>query len=323
MKIEEFFSKYAKESDCRAFFKEQRESAGLHCPRCGSLKHYWIEKEDRWRCKECKQGMGLKQGTVMENSNLSYRVWLWGLYLMSLTKKGFSCKELQRLTGHKRYEPIWLMAQKIRISMGNRDEQYKLDGFIEMDEGFFEGHRKKENPDSIVSKPVKELDRQVKAIVAVSTAIVAVSTKPAGEALQNSCRPDRRAGYVKINVVNSLCNREVSCAAKGMIQKSATVMTDGRYCYMGLQNICSRHAAIIVKDKTQVSKIFPWVHIAISNAKKKILGLHHQVKDAYMQNYLSEFCYKFNRRFFGDKLFDRLLVATLNAPWYQSNSNYG
>ena len=109
--------------------------------------------ESRWRYKECKHAMGLKKGTVMENSNLRYRIWLWGIFLMSLTKKGFSALEVQRLIKHKRYEPIWLMMQKIRISMGQRDEKYKLDGYIEMDEGFFEVHRKKEVDDLIV-KPI-------------------------------------------------------------------------------------------------------------------------------------------------------------------------
>ena len=84
---------------------------------------------------------------------------------MSLTKKGFSALELQRLLGHKRYEPIWLMMPKIGISMGHRDDKYILDGYIEMDEGFFEGHRKKDDDGT----PSKELDRQVKVIVAVST----------------------------------------------------------------------------------------------------------------------------------------------------------
>jgi hypothetical protein len=253
--------------------------------------------------------MGLKQGTVMENSNLGYRVWLWGLYLMSLTKKGFSALEMQRLIGHKRYEPIWLLMQKVRICMGHRDNKYSLDGFIEMDEGFFEGHRKKDAT-SEENKSVKEMDRQVKAIVAVST-------KPVMEVDQKEDRPNSKAGHVKMSVVSSLCSTEVLCEAQKMIQKSATVMTDGRRCYGGLKNICTVHQEIIIKDKTQVSKVFPWVHIAISNVKKKILGLHHQVKDSYMQNYLNEFCYKFNRRYFEETLFERLLVAAMEKPWYK------
>lgn len=312
MTLSDFFSLYPDEMSCKSFFKGRREKAGLICADCGSLCHYWIENESRWKCKYCSSSISLKCGTVMENSNLCYKVWLWGLYLMSLTKKGFSALEMQRLVGHKRYEPIWLMMQKIRISMGHRDDTYKLESFVEMDEGFFESHRKKDT--GTESKPVKEMDRQVKAIVAVST-------KPVAAEEQKEHRPGSSAGYVKMSVVSSLCSKEVMCEAEKMIQKSATVITDGRRCYKGLQNICSTHKEIIVKDKKEVSKIFPWVHTAISNAKKKILGLHHQVKDMYMQNYLSEFCYKFNRRYFGTHLFDRLLIATLSNPWYKPIPN--
>ena len=255
--------------------------------------------------------MGLKQGTVMENSDICYRKWLWGLNFMSLTKKGFSALEMQSLIGHKRYEPIWLMMQKIRISMGNRDNKYTLDGFIEMDEGFFEGHRKKEDSMGQSSKPVIELDRQVKAIVAVSTEDITPND-------QRKHRHNTKAGFVKMSVVSSLCKIEVTCESEKMIQKSATVITDGRRCYSGLKDICTSHQAIVVQDKKKVSKLFPWVHTAISNAKKKLLGLHHQVKDDYMQNYLNEFCYKFNRRHFGENLFDRLVVAALEKPWYSS-----
>ena len=71
--------------------------------------------------------MSLKTGTVMEHSNLGYKVWLWGLYFMSLTKKGFSALEIHQLVGHSRYEPIWMMMQKIRISIGHKDASYDLD----------------------------------------------------------------------------------------------------------------------------------------------------------------------------------------------------
>jgi len=41
------------------------------------------------------------------------------------------------------------------------------------------------------------------------------------------------------------------------------------------------------------------------------LGIHHSINGIFMQNYLDEFCYKFNRRHFGDKLFNRLMVACI------------
>ena len=308
MDISDFFNLYPDEANCREFFKQKRAKEHSCCKRCGSLQLRWEEKASRWRCKECKQTMSLKQGTVMEHSNLGFKIWLWGLYFMSLTKKGFSALEMQRLLGHKRYEPIWLMMHKIRISMGHRDDLYTLDGYIEMDEGFFEGQRKKQEDGS----PAKELDRQVKAIVAVSST-------PKAEDKRSKHHPDTQAGYVKINVVNSLSNKDVGYEAQKILHQSATVQTDGKRCYNSLKDICATHQPIGVANKKEVSKIFPWVHIAISNVKKKLLGLHHQIKDAYMQNYLNEFCYKFNRRFFGTALFDRLIVATLENPWYKPN----
>ncbi len=54
------------------------------------------------------------------------------------------------------------------------------------------------------------------------------------------------------------------------------------------------------------------VHIAISNAKRLLLDIHHDVRPQYLQGYLNEFCYKYNRRYFGEKLFYRLLIACVS-----------
>ncbi len=59
-------------------------------------------------------------------------------------------------------------------------------------------------------------------------------------------------------------------------------------------------------------KVLVWVHIAISNAKRMLLDIFHDIKPEYLQNYLNEFCYKFNRRYFGENLFDRLMIAAVS-----------
>lgn len=146
--------------------------------------------------------------------------------------------------------------------------------------------------------PVKELDRQVKAIVAVSTTPIATGEYKKG-------RPVTKPGYLKISVLGSLSKKDIGYEAAKMIATTAEVTTDCKTRYRVLKDLCKTHTAVVVKDKKEVTKIFLWVHIAISNAKKKILGLHHCVNGSYMQNYLNEFCYKFNRRFFDINLFDR------------------
>ena len=70
------------------------------------------------------------------------------------------------------------------------------------------------------------------------------------------------------------------------------------------------HIHQVIRPK-EVGKVLPWVHIAISNAKRLLLNIYHDIRPEYLQNYLNEFCWKFNRRFFGEALFDRLMVAAV------------
>jgi hypothetical protein len=54
-----------------------------------------------------------------------------------------------------------------------------------------------------------------------------------------------------------------------------------------------------------------WVHIFISNAKRNLLSNYHKINGKYLQSYLNEFVYKFNRRYFGEQLFDRVVIAAI------------
>lgn len=42
--------------------------------------------------------------------------------------------------------------------------------------------------------------------------------------------------------------------------------------------------------------------------KTQQTDMHHGIRPEFLQEYLNEFCYKFNRRYFGEDLFDRLLL---------------
>jgi len=79
----------------------------------------------------------------MENINLPFRYWMITIGLMSATQKCFSAMEIHRQLSHKQYEPICSMLHKSGMFMGNGDNNYQLDGFLELDEGYFEGHKLK------------------------------------------------------------------------------------------------------------------------------------------------------------------------------------
>ena len=87
--------------------------------------------------KKCRSRTSLRSGTIMQSSNLSFLIWYKTMFLLSVTKKGFSTKEIQKQLGLKRYEPVWAMVHKLRRAMGNSDAKYTLEGMIEFDEGYF------------------------------------------------------------------------------------------------------------------------------------------------------------------------------------------
>ena len=59
---------------------------------------------------------------------------------------------------------------------------------------------------------------------------------------------------------------------------------------------------------------FPWVHTVISNCKNQLKGTQRGVSRKHLHRYLSEYCYRFNRRFWENQLFDRLWTACSLSP---------
>ena len=66
------------------------------------------------------------------------------------------------------------------------------------------------------------------------------------------------------------------------------------------------------KSEKKVTKtILKWVHVILGNAKRNLLGVYHMISNDYTQNYLNEFCYRLNRRYFGENLFNRMVIAVV------------
>jgi hypothetical protein len=223
------------------------------------------------------------------------------MHLLTSTKKSFSAKELQRQLGHKRYHPIWHMLHKLREAMGKRDGEYVLAGRIELDEGYFSTA----TPSTQKSEPLKRgrgSQRKSKVLVMAESTFVE-SSKPG--------QKPRRVGYLKMKMMDDLKKETINGQVRQLACGATEIDTDDSTSYVDLNDFVDRHnAQVIPKDK--VGEILPWVHIAISNGKRVILNTYHDVKPEFLQKYLDEFCYKFNRRHMGETLFNRLLVACVS-----------
>ena len=70
----------------------------------------------------------------------------------------------------------------------------------------------------------------------------------------------------------------------------------------------AHHRAILTDPKDSM-KLLPWTQRLIANAKAVISGPHRGVSGKHLQHYLTEVCYRFNRRFWERQSFHRLLIA--------------
>jgi len=173
MNLLNFISQYPDEDSCKLKLKAIRDKEGVKCSHCGSKDHYW--KKDKWQyeCKSCKTRTTLKSGTIMHGSQLPFRYWFIAMHLLTSTKKSFSALELQRQLGHKYYEPIWGMLHKLRLAMGRRDDQYKLSGQIELDEGFFSTPVSSENKD----KEAEDVLQKISSLTLAKPTIILLTEK--------------------------------------------------------------------------------------------------------------------------------------------------
>ena len=301
MKLEEFFKEFQDEKSCKAKIRQMREKQGIVCRKCGHRHHYWQSGKQMWECKKCYYRTSLRSGTVMENSKLPYKYWLTAIAYISSTKKSISALELQRQLGHKRYEPIWAMLQKLRAVMGYRDSKYRLTESIELDEGYFEAPSGKDKGEDCYSGDKIRV-------------LVAIESKYVDEQVPNYRKP-KKVGFIKMKVMEKGKQGQVIEEVEKMTDEDTVAATDDHKSFKKLPEILKEHISIRCFNRNDTSLVLPWVHTAISNAKRLLLGVDHSVSKEYLQNYLNEFCYKFNRRYFGDKLFDRLLIASISCTW--------
>jgi len=98
---------------------------------------------------------------------------------------------------------------------------------------------------------------------------------------------------------------------KKHVSQQAIVLSDKSNSYSEISKFVEKH--ITKKSNSETTKNFlKWVHIGISNSKRKFLGIHHKINKEYLQNYLDEFCYKLNHRKSQNLFEDLTKTLTLN-----------
>jgi transposase-like protein len=284
----DFFTTFTSEEACEKYLMEVRWPDGMPCLQCGKKEFYPRLKDRRaYQCKACRFFNRPTAGTIFHRTHTPLLHWFVALFLVAFDKRGLSALLLSEELG-LRYETAWAMLSRMRRAMAKRDAAYKLSGYVEIDEMFI-------GAPSEASKRGRGTGK--------TPVLVAVSYTPVEG-------KEEITGFAKLQAVEVVTEASVLKFVQAQVEAGSTIRTDGLSVYPMLERHGFKHDRDPVK-KRKAHLVLPHVHTFISNLRSFVQGTHHGLSETHLQQYLDEFCYRFNRRHRRGELFDRLLRACL------------
>lgn len=287
MSLLEFQRAFPDERACYQFLFRQCWPKGFSCPGCRGTKTWFLPSRTVFECGGCGRQISLTAGNIFNKSKVPLHLWFWMVFLIATDKKGCSALKAQRLLGIGSYKTAWLMAHKIRYAMMQRDRAYTLGGTVEVDESYYGGKRRGGKRGRGTTK------------------------RPVLIACENR---NGKPGFARMTVLANVGEEQIGKALSEGVRPRSRVRSDGLQSYLKVEGQGFEHdRQVIGPAPIRNSKGLPWVHVLASNSKRFLLSTHHGVAPKYLDRYLGEFMYRYNRRRWQNQLFERLLFACLTA----------
>ena len=278
LSLREYMNRFSSEESCVSYLIEKKWPNGFVCPRCGAKDAYYIKTRKKYQCKQCRCQTTVTAHTIMHRSHLPLVLWFMAFYFVACDKRGISAVALSGKLDVC-YETAWYMLMRIRKAMDAREHQYILAGQLEMDDSYFGA--------KVKGKEGRGAGNQ--------SVMVAISKKT-----------DGTPGFLKMRITNDVKRSSVRQFLAENIAKGSVVETDGFRSY--IQPLREGYIQI-AEDFDPNSAHLLWIHMIIGNAKAFLNGTYHGTSTKHLQLYLSEFCYRFNRRILHGNIFDHLVNA--------------
>jgi transposase len=276
-------------------WRQNHSSDGEHarCPKCrAERKFHRVAKRASYSCDACGHHIHPTAGTIFEKSSTGLHLWFKAVFLMSSTRCGVSAKQIERELGVT-YKTAWRMANLIRNRLMAPDET-PLDGEVEVDETYVGGKPRASDGTSGKGRAESARWRDQKEIVWGAV---------------------ERGGQVRAKVVPFGGVMGLRGQVRKYVLPSATVFTDEAGAYTTLADEGYEHHAINHSERiyakgsvhTQTIEGF-W-----SMVKNGIRGTHHAVSRRWLQSYVDEFAWRYNKRDAAEPMFRILLRYAAGA----------
>jgi transposase len=286
--VRDFNNEFPNDSACLDYIAEQRFPGGVGmCPKCRlERKHHRVGNRTAYACDHCGHHFYPLAGTIFEKSSTPLKTWFYAMYLMGSTRCGISAKQVQRETGVT-YKTAWRMFKQIRSLLSDGDLQ--LEGStIEVDETYMGGRRKGSR-----GRPMRG-DKKMVPVVGIvqrgGRAVARVTKNATAKTL---------TGLIKKHVVPG------SVVYTDEFPAYNTVSKGKRFTHFRIKHASGVYA---VGDIHTNSVEGLW-----SLIKRGIRGVYHSVSPEYLQTYLDEYCFRYNRRHNGNLQFKSILERASRA----------
>lgn len=264
------------EDKSKQWLSNKRWPIAIECPYCQShnvqsnIKH----KTMMHRCRNCEERpmFSLKTGSVMEGSNMKYRVWAVGIYLFTTNIKGISSMKLHRELGISQ-KAAWFMLHRLRKAF--ELEVGPFAGPIEVDETYMGGKRK--NMSNSKRKELEGLGRGTAGKVAVLGG------------------KDRDSNQVVAGSVKNTDKETLHGFVEGITDDDSIVYTDDAPAYSGLnrEHETVKHSiSEYVRDQVHTNGIESFWALM----KRGYHGTYHHMSAKHLDRYVREFSGRHNIR---------------------------
>ena len=121
---------------------------------------------------------------------------------------------------------------------------------------------------------------------------------------------------IKLHIVDGFRSKTIEKLAKQFFVAGSTVISDGLPCFNAVIDAGCDHDRIVCgggRASVQEPEFY-WVNTVLGNLKSALRSTYHSIKPKHAQRYLSEFQYRFNRRYDLTTIMTRLAYVSLRTP---------
>jgi hypothetical protein len=220
-----------------------------------------------WLCGTCRHQASVTAGTIFQDTHLPLTLWFRAMWYVTSQKSGTSALGLQRVLGLKSYKTAWALLHKLRRAMV-RPGRDRLRGIVEIDEVYYGGEE-----EGVVGRKTQD------------KALIVVAAEESG----------RGTGRIRLRRIAAPTKASLHGFIGEAVEPGSTVRTDGLKAYLGLNGYV--HERHVQRRQPEGEYVLPRVHRVASLLKRWLLGTHQgAVGHEYLDYYLDEFAFRFNRR---------------------------